>query len=115
MDLSYNVVAANCATQMAKYQECVLKNQAGDWNQICRPEGRALAACADASVPHLAELKASCAEQIATYRQCLEKHASQPDEVISENCGGLMKTLWECTEKTVASIEKREAGEKKSV
>lgn len=69
----------------------------------------------DYSVPHLAELKASCAEQIAAYRQCLEKHSSQPDEVISKNCGGLMKTLWECTEKTVADIEKREAGEKKLV
>lgn len=67
------------------------------------------------SVPHLAELKASCAEQIATYRQCLERHASQPDEVISENCGGLMKTLWECTERAVTDIEKREAGEKKLV
>ncbi|ODN93488.1 hypothetical protein L198_05353 [Cryptococcus wingfieldii CBS 7118] len=131
MDLSYNVVAANCAEQMAKYQECVLNNQAGDWNSICRPEGQALAACADnaydpctgtglapiaddlpSSVPHLAELKASCSEQITTYRQCLDRHGAQSDEVIGEKCGGLMKSLWECTEKTVAGIEAREGGPK---
>ncbi|WVF69111.1 hypothetical protein IAT40_003885 [Kwoniella sp. CBS 6097] len=108
MDLSYDLVASKCASQMARYQECVLKNQAGDWNTICRPEGKALAACADASVPHLAELKAACATDISNYRQCLDKHASQPDEVISEQCGGLMKSLWECSERTMASIEAKE-------
>ncbi|WVQ73454.1 hypothetical protein IAR50_003026 [Cryptococcus sp. DSM 104548] len=112
MDLSYNVVAANCAEQMAKYQDCVLSNQGGDWNSICRPQGQALAACADNAVPHLAELKASCAEQITTYRQCLDRHGAQSDEVIGEKCGGLMKSLWECTEKTVVGIEAREGGAK---
>ncbi|WWC62985.1 uncharacterized protein I303_105583 [Kwoniella dejecticola CBS 10117] len=108
MDLSYNLVASKCAEQMAKYQECVLKNQAEDWNTICRPEGKALAACADASVPHLAELKSSCSEQIFAYRQCLDKHAAQEDDVISQQCGGLMKNLWECSEKTMKAIEERE-------
>ncbi|WWD18810.1 hypothetical protein CI109_103265 [Kwoniella shandongensis] len=108
MDLSYNLVASKCAEQMAKYQECVLKNQAEDWNTICRPEGRALAACADASVPHLSELKNSCAPQISTYRQCLDKHSSQSEEAIGEKCGGLMKELWECSERTMKEIEKRE-------
>ncbi|WWC96406.1 hypothetical protein V866_003274 [Kwoniella sp. B9012] len=115
MDLSYNLVASKCAEQMAKYQDCVLRNQAGDWNSICRPEGKALAACADASVPHLAELKNSCSEQIFTYRQCLDKHASQPDEVIGEKCGGLMKDLWECSERTMKNIEEREKGSSKLV
>ncbi|WRT66736.1 uncharacterized protein IL334_003699 [Kwoniella shivajii] len=115
MDLSYNLVASKCAEQMAKYQECVLRNQAGDWNTICRPEGKALAACADASVPHLSELKNSCAEQIFSYRQCLDKHASQPEEVISENCAGLMKDLWECSERTMKVIEEREGKTSKLV
>ncbi|WVQ84222.1 hypothetical protein IAT38_006373 [Cryptococcus sp. DSM 104549] len=112
MDLSYNAVAASCADQMAKYQECVLKNSAGDWNTICRPYGQALAACADNAVPHLAELKAACAEPIATYRKCLDKHASQDEEVIGEKCGPLMKQLWECSERTVAAIEARDGGKK---
>ncbi|WVR06671.1 hypothetical protein IAU60_003703 [Kwoniella sp. DSM 27419] len=110
MDLSYNLVASKCAEQMAQYQQCVLQNQSGDWNTICRPEGKALAACADASVPHLAELKAACAVPIATYRQCLDKHAAQEEDVISERCGGLMKELWECSERTMATIEAKEGG-----
>ncbi|WVN90784.1 uncharacterized protein L203_106027 [Cryptococcus depauperatus CBS 7841] len=115
MDLSYNVVAEYCTAQMVRYQECVLKNQSGDWNSICRPEGRALAACADAAVPHLAQLKASCAPAIEAYRQCLDKNGAEPDQIISERCGKLLKLLWECSEKTVAAIEKREVSEKKQI
>ncbi|ORY24575.1 hypothetical protein BCR39DRAFT_561473 [Naematelia encephala] len=107
MDLSYDLVASKCADQMAKYQQCVLANQAGDWGTICRPEGKALAACADASVPHLAELKTTCAPQIASYRSCLDKHASASEQVIEERCSGLMRDLWQCSERTMAEIEGR--------
>lgn len=33
--------------QADSMDQCVLKNEHGDWANICRPEGRALAACAD--------------------------------------------------------------------
>lgn len=105
MDLSYNLVASKCADQMAKYQECVLKNQQGDWGAICRPQGQALTACADANVPHLTELKQACAKPIATYRACLDTHSAAPEEEIEKQCGVLMKELWECSERTIARIE----------
>jgi len=103
--------------------QCVLKNEHGDWSTICRPQGQALAACADArsvissdhrgstdtSVPHLSELKNACAEPISIYRTCLDKNASLSNETVSEVCGGPLKALWECTERTMGEIERKEA------
>ncbi|KAL1408054.1 hypothetical protein Q8F55_004851 [Vanrija albida] len=106
MDLSFDLVASKCAEQMAKYQQCVLGNQNADWAYICRPEGKALTECADASVPHLAELKRACANQIATYRGCLETNGAQPDDVVRERCAKSMKALWECSESKVAELER---------
>lgn len=65
---------------------------------------------AHGSVPHLAELKSACTEEIASYRSCLDSHASLPDEVVADKCGGLMSALWKCSEKAMASIEARTAG-----
>lgn len=102
----------------------MLKNEHGDWSTICRPQGQALAACADArsvlfllhhrqgtniSVPHLSELKNACAEPISIYRTCLDKNASLSNETVSEVCGGPLKALWECTERTMGEIERKEA------
>jgi hypothetical protein len=102
----------------------VLKNEHGDWGTICRPQGQALAACADArsvlfpldhrqsthtSVPHLSELKNACAEPISIYRTCLDKNASLSNETVSEVCGEPLKALWECTERTMGEIERKEA------
>jgi len=102
----------------------VLKNEQGDWSTICRPQGQALAACADArsvlhhlksryeadiSVPHLSELKNACAEPISIYRTCLDANASLSNETVSEVCGGPLKALWECTERTMGEIERKEA------
>ncbi|KAK1925921.1 hypothetical protein DB88DRAFT_218833 [Papiliotrema laurentii] len=106
MDLSYN---AECASQMARYQECVVKNATGDWSNICRPEGRALAQCADESVPHLAELKSACVDQIEKYRSCLDSNSLLADEQVAEKCGGLMSDLWKCSERAMAEIEARGA------
>ncbi|KAK4684268.1 hypothetical protein P7C73_g5919, partial [Tremellales sp. Uapishka_1] len=129
MDLSFDLVASSeyddgqrrrsdqwpteCADQMAKYQNCVLRNQMGDWANICRPEGQALTRCADASIPHLAQLKDGCRTQIAEYTSCLNTHASLPDDELQKTCGGLMTALWECSERTMREIEKQTTGEKR--
>ncbi|GFZ50498.1 hypothetical protein JCM24511_08255 [Saitozyma sp. JCM 24511] len=105
MDLSYNLVASKCAEQMAKYQECVLANQSGDWSNICRAQGVALTQCADTAVPHLRELKSGCASEIAAYRTCLERNERGSDAELGEKCGGLMKTVWECSERVMKAVE----------
>lgn len=63
----------------------------------------------DSSVPHLSELKNACAEPISIYRTCLDKNASLSNETVSEVCGGPLKALWECTERTMGEIERKEA------
>ncbi|RSH79458.1 uncharacterized protein EHS24_001508 [Apiotrichum porosum] len=98
MDFSFDLVASKCAEQMAKYQ------QNGDWSTICRPEGKALTACADASVPHLADVKRHCANPILNYRACLEANASETDEAVREKCSAPLKALWDCTESRRAEI-----------
>ena len=62
------------------------------------------------SVPHLSELKNACAEPISKYRTCLDANASLSNETLSEVCGEPLKALWECTEKTMGEIERKEAG-----
>lgn len=64
---------------------------------------------ANISVPHLSELKNACAEPILIYRTCLDKHASLSNETVSEVCGEPLKALWECTERTMGEIERKEA------
>ncbi|EIW67646.1 hypothetical protein TREMEDRAFT_45163 [Tremella mesenterica DSM 1558] len=108
MDLSYDLVASKCAEQMARYQQCVLTNQAGDWGSICRPEGQALTLCADASVPHLAQLKTACAPNIQAYRACLDAHAKASQTDIEKRCGQLMKDLWKCSEAAMTHIKQNE-------
>jgi hypothetical protein len=66
-------------------------------------------ASADVSVPHLSELKNACAESISIYRTCLDKNASLSNETVSEVCGEPLKALWECTERTMDEIERKEA------
>jgi hypothetical protein len=61
------------------------------------------------SVPHLSELKNACAEPISIYRTCLDKNASLSNETVSEVCGEPLKALWECTERTMGEIERKEA------
>jgi hypothetical protein len=62
------------------------------------------------SVPHLAEMKSACATQISAYRSCLENNGDQPDEIMSERCGSLMKDLWQCSESTMRRIEGQNGG-----
>jgi hypothetical protein len=113
----------------------VLKNEHGDWASICRPEGRSLAACADAryvskirccdpkivpiqtdsySVPHLTELKNACADRISSYRTCLDANASLSNETLGETCAEPLKALWECTERTMGEIEAKEGASAKA-
>ncbi|GHJ86484.1 hypothetical protein NliqN6_2886 [Naganishia liquefaciens] len=107
MDLSYNVVASKCAEQLAAYQQCVLKNQDGDWSNICRKESNDLTVCADNSVPHLPLLKRECYTQIQTYSSCLGS-ASQDklsDEQTQERCSGTLSELWNCCERVFAMAD----------
>jgi hypothetical protein len=64
----------------------------------------------DISVPHLAKLKIACAQPISSYRSCLDTNAAEPDGVVEARCGGLMKGLWECSERVMKEIEEKEAG-----
>lgn len=60
MDVSFNIVAArklfafgevvlttDCSQQLAKYQQCVFKNQDNDWVSACKKEAKAVTDCAD--------------------------------------------------------------------
>ncbi|KAI5452764.1 hypothetical protein NCC49_000510 [Naganishia albida] len=107
MDLSYNVVASKCAEQLAAYQQCVLKNQSGDWSTICRPQSNALTVCADNSVPHLPLLKKECATQIQTYSACLGSASGDKlsDEQTQERCSGTLRELWGCCERVFSAAD----------
>ncbi|KAI9634630.1 uncharacterized protein MKK02DRAFT_37510 [Dioszegia hungarica] len=107
MDTSYNLVAEKCAKQMAEYQACVENNQSSDWPTICLPQSRALSLCADTAVPHLAEVKSECAGSIASYRACLDRNASKSDEEVERACTGLMRGVWECSERVMNEVKGR--------
>jgi hypothetical protein len=68
-------------------------------------QGVALTQCADTAVPHLRELKSGCASEIAAYRTCLERNEQGSDAELGEKCGGLMKTVWECSERVMKAVE----------
>lgn len=88
----------------------MLANQNADWQTICSTQGRALTECADNAVPHLRELKQGCAAEIAQYRQCLETNGAMPDDQLEQKCGGLMKRVWECSERTMNAIQQGAEG-----
>jgi hypothetical protein len=67
-------------------------------------QGVALTQCADTAVPHLRELKSGCASEIAAYRTCLERNEQGSDAELGEKCGGLMKTVWECSERVMTGL-----------
>jgi len=52
--LEFGVLGGLTVPQQLKtyISQCVLKNESADWSTICRPEGRAVAACADAKSVH---------------------------------------------------------------
>ena len=60
------------------------------------------------SVPHLSELKNGCVSEIAKYRTCLDRHAAQDDQVIEKKCGGLMREVWQCSERVMSEIQQRD-------
>lgn len=84
-----------------------MANQNGDWATACRDLGQALTKCADDSVPHLRELKSGCATEIMRYRSCLDKHGDQPDDVVGDKCGDLLKAVWTCSERVMANINNK--------
>lgn len=65
------------------------------------------------SVPHLAQLKQACFESIEAYKRCLDTNAAEKDDVVQSRCEGLMRAVWECSERAMAGLDgKQQVGER---
>ncbi|KAG7571027.1 hypothetical protein FFLO_00991 [Filobasidium floriforme] len=106
MDIAYNLVASKCAQQMQAYQECVMKNQDGNWADICRDQSQAVTQCANETIPNLSSLKTTCQSQIETYTRCVDSasRTGLSDKEMEESCRDSMKDLWKCCEGVLGGV-----------